>query len=127
MKTLVVSLIGLALLVGSWLVFSDFASDTIDHLTDKIEQQIITPATTGKWDEARESMEEFTTEWDKYKKIFTYFLSTEEIDQTDFSISRAQYYIECQDVSNATGELAYIRKQLFSLHENEKLNLENIF
>ncbi|WP_027399917.1 DUF4363 family protein [Anaerovorax odorimutans] len=127
MKSLSISTLCLVILIVGWFIFADFADDTLHNLMNYIEDDIITYASNENWEEASKNMEDLNKRWHRYKRIYAFFLSTDDINETDYSIARAIYFIKSEDVSNSTGELNCIKEQLRFLHFNETLTLENIF
>lgn len=127
MKSLIISIVCLGILVGGWFVFANFADDTLHSLMNYIEEDIMAETIDEDWSAAQKSMDNLSHRWHRYKKIYVFFLNTDDINQTDYSIARADYYIKAKDLSNSTGELACIKEQLRFLHLNETITLENIF
>ena len=59
-------------------------------------------------------------------KRHSFFLDTEEINDTDGAFAKTLMYIKAEDVSNGSGELLALKEQLKFLHENEGIGIENI-
>lgn len=128
MRNFVVSIICLGLLIGVWVVFDHYSKETIQGYMDQIDNNIIkTVETEEQWGKAYSDFEALSKDWHKYKKSAAFFLDTEAINDTDYTIARAKYYIKAEDVSNASGELACLKEQLQFLHYNESLSWGNIF
>ena len=126
MKSLIVSILCLGSIVVGWFIFVSFADDSLHDLMKYIDKEIVVSVMDEDWEAADKKMEKLSDDWHKNKKIYAFFLSSDDINQTDYSIARSNYYIKCKDISNSTGELACIKEQLKFLHLNETISLENI-
>jgi hypothetical protein len=80
-----------------------------------------------EWDRAEKQFDKASKDWHRQKKIYTFFFNTKEINDTDYSIARAKYYIRTRDAALASGELNCVQEQLKFLHLNELITLDNIF
>lgn len=127
MRNFVISVICLSLLVGVWCVFDSYSDKTLHGYIEDIEDNIIIAVEDGKWDQASVDFEALSVSWHKYKKSAAFFLDTQTINDTDYSIAKAKYYIKAKDDSNSTGELNCLKEQLTFLDYNESLNWGNIF
>ncbi|MEG1931308.1 MAG: DUF4363 family protein [Anaerovorax sp.] len=127
MRSLVASSLCVLLIFAAWITFSNFADQTLHQLMTLTDDQLLTTVVAEDWTEAKTNMDHFTEKWHDYKVIYSFFLNTEDINNTDYAIARSTQYIKAQDVSNAAGELACIKEQLKFLHLKETLSLENIF
>lgn len=127
MRNFIISIICLGTLVGIWAAFDSYSADKIGSYMDTIEQEVIKTIEQEKWDTAYESFQRFSQDWHEYKKKAAFFLDTQAINETDYSIARALYYIKAKDISNSSGELSCLREQLKFLEYNESLAIGNIF
>lgn len=127
MRNFIISVICLGALIGVWAAFESYSSDKISAYMDTIEQEVIKTVEQEKWDTAYENFQRFSRDWHKYKKKAAFFLDTQAINEADYSIAKALYYIKAKDVSNSSGELSCLREQLKFLEYNESLAVGNIF
>lgn len=127
MRNFIISVICLGLLIGCWCVFDSYSDTRLQDYISRIEAEIIPEVEAKKWDEAYDHFQAISDDWHKYKKTAAFFLDTESINEADYSLARAKYYIKCKDDSNSTGELACLKEQLTFLHYNESLAAGNIF
>lgn len=126
MKSFIISLISIGLLVGSWAVFVNYADNNLHDLMNQIDDDILTSAYAGDWDKASKEFRSLSDKWHKQKKIYTLFIDTKAVNETDFSIARAKKYIKSEDLALSAGELNCIKEQLKFLHLNEIISIENI-
>lgn len=126
MKDLLISVCCMLLLVVPWEVYSSYTSDTIHQCADVIDAKLLPAITEDDWDIAKDSFETISKDWDSYKKIAVYFLSTDALNEVDSTICKAYYYIQMEDDSNASGEVSALQYQLRYLHENQAPTLANI-
>jgi hypothetical protein len=127
MKSLIISIISMAVIIGSWGIFVSFADKNIHELTDMIEDDIMVSVYDEDWTTAKAQFKELSAKWHSQKKIYTFFFDTLPVLETDYSIARAKHYIYAENVPLAAGELSSIEEQLGFLHMNELLTLDNIF
>jgi len=125
-RSLVISLISIGILVTSWIVFVNYADKNIHELMNMIDDDILISANAGDWDKASDDFKNLSDKWHKQKKIYSLFIDTKAINDTDFSIARAKKYIGTKNLSLSAGELNCIKEQLGFLHLNEILSIENI-
>ena len=126
MKDLIISIIIVVVLIGGWLIFDAYSSQTTHTLSQSIEENIIPLTEEENWHDAVIQYERFEKNWEKYKRVALSFLENEQISEIDLCIARAEKYIEAKDVSNSAGELCSIAKQLELLYKRERLTLSNI-
>lgn len=127
MRNFIVSLLCLGLLIGVWAGFDSYSDTKIRNYQSDLENSIIKSVENGQWEKASEDFQTLSDDWRQYKKSAAYFLDTTTINEADYSIAKADYYIKAEDKSNASGELACLKEQLAFLHYNESLALGNIF
>lgn len=127
MRNFIVSVICLGLLIGAWCIFDNYSDTRLQSYIDQIETAIIPEVEASDWDKAYDDFTAVSDSWHKYKKSAAFFLDTDAINETDYSIARAKYYIKAKDDSNSTGELACLKEQMTFLHYNESLSPGNIF
>ena len=127
MKSLIISIVSLGLFVSGWCVFVNFTDKNLHQLMGKIEDDIIVSVYQGEWDQSLESFKEVSDAWHKQKKVYSFFLDTSAINETDYSFARADEYIKAKNLPLTVGELSCIKEQLGFLHLNEQITLENIF
>lgn len=127
MKSLITSIIILALSIGGWLFFLSYTHDSLHSMIDQIKDEVLVSVDNQEWDEARKSFEDVADRWHKHKKKYSLFLDNAAIIDTDFSIARAKGYMMTEETALATGELKCIVEQLGFLHANERITLDNVF
>ncbi|WP_206459736.1 DUF4363 family protein [Anaerovorax sp. IOR16] len=127
MRSFIISIINLLLILGIWLVFMFYCEKSIDELSKNLEQNIMIEIENDDWGSAEKHFSDFSDKWHDNKKIYTFFLDSRALLDTDFSIGRAESYIKSKDSSLALGELSCIHEQLKFLYLNEKISLENLF
>lgn len=126
MRALIISSISLVLLIIGWTIFSNYTDKNTHALMDCIENNIIISVQDENWDSAAQSFHKLSDQWHKNKKVYSFFLDTKDINNTDYSIARAKAYIAAENKALSTGELSAIKEQLKYLHSNELVALENI-
>lgn len=126
MKDLIISILIIALLIGSWLIFDGYSKQTTTLMAESLEANTIPLVENELWEEATLQYERFEKNWNKYKKTALSFLENDQISEIDLCVARAEKYIEAKDVSNSAGELCSIAKQLHLLDLREKVTLSNI-
>lgn len=127
MRDFIISLLCLGLLVGAWTVFDSYSDSKINGYKEELETKIIKTTESGDWDKALSDFDVFSHDWQQYKKSAAFFLDTQTINDIDYSIAKAKYYIKAEDVSNSSGELSCLKEQLNYLHYNESLAPGNVF
>ncbi len=126
MRSLIISTVSLLLILGIWFGFMTYCEDTLGGLVAVIEEEIEVSVAAEDWPAAKEEFRRFSESWHKDEAAFSLFLEQSSMLDTDFTIARAEAYINAEDRSSALGELASIREQLRFLFLNERINLENI-
>ena len=126
MKDLIISILIIALLIGSWLIFDGYSKQTTTLMAKGLEENTIPLVEDELWEDAAVQYERFEKNWNKYKNTALSFLENDQISEIDLCVARAEKYIEAKDVSNSAGELCSIAKQLQLLDLREKVTLSNI-
>ena len=126
MRDLIISIVEVALLIGTWLVFFDYSSDNIDAYNHTIKKEILPAVEAEQWEESRQLMKNLNEDWHKYKKVALLFLDTRAVNEIDYTLARAIKYVKAEDVSNSSGELNAIIEQLKFLKKNDEVSAANI-
>ena len=126
MKDLLLSVCCMLVLLIPWELYSVYTTHTIQDCSNTIGTELLPAITENDWENAKESFESISNNWDSYKKIAVYFLSTDALNDVDSTICKAYYYVQMEDDSNASGEVSSLQYQLRYLGENQKPTLANI-
>ena len=126
MRDLLVSILAVALLTGSWLIFFSYSESSIDYFSGTIEDTVIPMVEDGEWTNSYDEISRLNSGWNTYRKYALLFLDTEAINEIDCSMAKSIKYIKARDVSNASGELLVMCEQLKFLNYNEKITISNI-
>ena len=127
MRSFIISIVSLLILMVIGIGYSIYSDKELHSYISEIEENIIISVENEDWQAADNDFAKLSRDWHKYKKIAAFFLQTDAINDTDYSIARAKYYIKSKDVSNASGELSCLKEQLTFLHFNETISPQNIF
>ena len=126
MRDLIISIMAVALLIGTWLIFFDYSSDNIDSYTYSLKKEIIPAVEAEQWEESKQLMKNLDKDWHKYKKVALLFLDTQTVNEIDYTLARAIKYVTAEDVSNSSGELNSMIEQLTFLKKNDEVSVSNI-
>ena len=126
MRDLIISIMAVALLIGTWLVFFDYSSDNIDSYTYSLKKEIIPAVEAEQWEGSKQLMKELDKDWHKYKKVALLFLDTRAVNEIDYTLARSVKYVKAEDVSNSSGELNAMIEQLKFLKKNDEVSAANI-
>lgn len=126
MRDLIISIVAVALLIGTWLVFFDYSSDNIDSYTYTIKKEILPAVEAEQWEESKQLIKSLNKDWHKYKKVALLFLDTQAVNEIDYTLARSIKYVKAEDVSNSSGELNAMIEQLKFLKKNDEVSAANI-
>ena len=126
MRDLIISIVAVALLIGTWLVFFDYSSDNIDSYTYTIKKEILPAVEAEQWEESKQLIKSLNKDWHKYKKVALLFLDTQTVNEIDYTLARSIKYVKAEDVSNSSGELHAMIEQLKFLKKNDEVSAANI-
>jgi len=127
MKTFIISLLIFLSVIIFWLFISDYMHSSLHANIELIEEEIEKEIIKGNWGKAMFNFEVFIEKWKKQQTLYNLFIDQSAVMEINYSNARTKIYIENKDVTLALGELSFIKEHLRSLHENEQINLENIF
>ncbi|MDD7718713.1 MAG: DUF4363 family protein [Eubacteriaceae bacterium] len=127
MKALITSIISLGLVIGAWVCYYGYSTDTLEDMTRSCEEKVLTAIKDNDWKTAKKEFEADYKKWHKYRKTALYFLDTGDVNDTDSAFARALEYIDEEDASNGRGEVLSLKEQLTALKENEQISVRNIF
>lgn len=125
MRSLVISIIVLGLLMGSWGVFLNRADKAIHEMSASINEEILPAVSAEDWRRSQERFSYMSTLWNQDRRLFSIYFDAISIGQIEGSLARAKEYLQSEEKSSASGELAYLDQQLLFVLENERLSLEN--
>lgn len=126
MRSLLISILSLALLIGCWGIFYYSAGQDLDQIIEDCEDIVMPAVENEDWDKAYEAFQQQYDRWHDYRKGALFFLDTQAVNDADSTFAKTLMYIKAEDVSNGSGELLALKEQLKFLHENEKISFENI-
>ncbi len=126
MRDLIISIVAVALLIGTWLVFFDYSSDNSDSYTYTIKKEILPAVEAEQWEESKQLIKSLNKDWHKYKKVALLFLDTQTVNEIDYTLARSIKYVKAEDVSNSSGELNAMIEQLKFLKKNDEVSAANI-
>lgn len=126
MRNLIISFTILLVMIITWSVFFNHASDSFKALSDEITTETVAAVEKEDWKGAMDSFDKIKDKWKKYHITSMFFLENEEIIEVDLCIAKSHEYISAHDVSNSAGELKYLSKQLSIMAEKEELSWHNI-
>lgn len=127
MRAFILSIVTMITLVVIWGVYVSYTHDHILKLTDSIEDHILVSIAEEDWESAQSAFDELSDKWHQQKKVYSFFVDTNTLNQADFAIAKAQAYLKARDYALAAGELANIKEQLHFMHTNELITLDNLF
>lgn len=126
MRSLWISVLSLALILSVFGVFHTKSSAELTRMADQCRETVMKAVESEDWTAAGDSFRSEYQRWRDYRKTALFFLDTDDINQADQSFAKTLKYIEAKDVSNSSGELLALSRQLTVLHENESVTLQNI-
>ncbi|MDD2373026.1 MAG: DUF4363 family protein [Syntrophomonadaceae bacterium] len=126
MRSLVISIIALSLILGSWGLFMGYANKSLRNMIQTVKNEVMVEVVQDNWDNSEKALEQVSSSWYRGRKGYSIFLNARSIDDIESSISKALAYVRMKEKANALGELAYLHHQLIFLLENEMILLENI-
>lgn len=126
MRDLIISIICILILIVPWSIYSGYTSNAMNIYNASIDDRLIPSITSSDWDTAEKEFNIVSEKWDKHKKISAYFISTNDINEIDGTMSKVFYYIKMHDESNASGEVAYLKCKLNLLYENDRVSSPNL-
>lgn len=127
MRNFIISAASLLVIVIIWGSFFFYSSGKIKTYEAALDTIITEYVNDENWDEAKASFNELQHDWNRFKHIASFFLDSSSLNHIDSTFRKIHYYISADDKSNSSSELAYLKGQFISLHNNEALKLENIF
>ncbi len=127
MRNFMISAICLLITVGVWLCFYLYTSSKIEHYEASLDTITKEYVDEEKWKQASDSFEALESDWKGFSRYAAFFLDSSSLNHIDSTFRKIHYYISANDVSNSSGELAYLKGLFISLHKNETLSFENIF
>lgn len=126
MKSLITSAAIMFVLICGWLFFGNYSEERLAGFSASIKDDIIPAVENENWEEGENKIASFSGRWHEYREKALLFLDTDEINEIDFGLAKAEKYIKSKDVSNSSGELNSLAEQLAFMREQQKLSLSNI-
>jgi hypothetical protein len=126
MKSLLIASAVVIVMIGGWLIFNNYSNNAVEDLIDCIQEEIIPEVEAENWEKSKKLMSKLKDDWHKYKEPALLFLNTDELCQIDYSIARAEKYIDAEDISNSSGELNSIAEEMRFIISKEHINVENV-
>lgn len=127
MRSLIISLVTLLLIVGTYLVFITYSHGELNTMRNQIHGEIEQSVLEENWPAAQTGFQTLENSWDSHSHVFSFFLDTSAMIETDLSLARAKAYITAEERAAALAELYEIREKMKFLYENEQISIDNIF
>ncbi len=127
MRNFIISLICISVLLCSWTAFAIYSNKTL-HDCQIISSKMINDSIPNEqWDAADKDFKQLIKVWNKYKPAAHFFLDSKDINEIDCTLKKAHLYMHAYDISNSTGEIAYVRDKFKMLYNNDSPTIFNIF
>ena len=126
MRDLIISFLAVTLLIGSWMTFYGYSESRINEFSQTVSNIILPMVEEEDWAAGNSEITRLSDSWNNYKRLALLFLDTQSISEIDYTISKTTQYIKARDLSNSSGELLVLHKQLLYLSSNERVSLSNI-
>jgi hypothetical protein len=111
----------------AWTGFTLFSSEITEDCTFYASTLATQTIPSGNWTYAEKQFDTLCKQWHRYKKIAYYFLDAKEINDIDGTLQKAHLYMQAHDISNASGEMVYLKNRIHNLHQNDTIMIRNIF
>ena len=126
MRSLWISIVALALVIGIYGIFYTNSHKELSRMTGQCQGPIMEAVEAEDWKTANDAFQAEYQRWQEYRKTARLFLDTDTINDADQTFAKTLKYIKAEDRSNGSGELLALAQQLKLLHENESITLQNI-
>ena len=126
MRALIISTISLLFIVCIWGIFYHYSNDTLQGMIFSCQNDIMPAIEKEDWDTASHHAEQQYQTWCDYRQNALYLLETDSLNKTEEGFVKTLMYIQAKDLSNSSGELLALQKQLTYLHQRESITLKNI-
>ena len=126
MRDLIISAAIMIVLIGGWLIFDSYSENHLSDFADYIIDDIIPAVEEENWEESIAMIADFSDDWHEYRKKALMFLDTDEINEIDFCLAKAEKYIKDKVVSNSSGEQNSLAEQLIFMYEQQDIKAANI-
>lgn len=126
MKSLRVPLICLILVFCFWLLSASYTQYTESRLTPILEETF-SYAAEEDWDSAAASYEYFFQQWNEYRRIYSYYMNSSDMEEIERSVLRGFGYLTARDSALLCGETENIAALLKDLIEDNRFRADNIF
>ncbi len=127
MKKLIAAVLSVAILIGGWMIFADYSHARINEFACFIEEEILPAVEASDWETSCILTEKLDKDWQSYRSKAIFFLDTQKINEIDCSMAKSIKYVKAEDVSNSSGELNAMTRQLTFLYANDEVNWGNVF
>lgn len=126
MKSLSVPLICLILVFSFWFFSASYTQRTESRLTPILEETF-SYAAEEDWDNATASYEYFFRQWSEYRRIYSYYMNSSDMEEIERSVRRGFGYLVAKDSALVCGETENIAALLKDLTAENQFRADNIF
>lgn len=122
-------LVSLAIILAAIIGLSFWTSYSLQASTEEVTQKIdrvMVEIQNEQWETAVKQTNDLEKSWTKAAKWWPIFLDHQEIDNIEFSLSKAKEYVFSHNAALSRGQLSELRLMLKHIPEKEAFNLENI-
>ena len=125
MRTVIVTIIVLAIFIVSAFVLNQYIVTSCKELLDNIKELHVS-VEDDRWSDSKKQLVGLNKEWENTKKRWQLFLEHYEMDDIDIVLSRLEQYLEVEDKASALSETAELRILINHIKDKEGFMLENI-
>ena len=127
MRSFLISIASLLVVIGAYFAFITYTHSELDEMMSLIDTEISQSVIDEDWPAAQSQFERLSDQWHDHQHIFSFFLDTSAMLDTDFAIARTEGYMKTEEQAAALAELYGIREQMNFLYRNELINIDNVF
>lgn len=127
-KEIIISIIVIILIITLDVMTTNYTSDAISILSEKIEEMKGNILNSEK-DEAKIKiqMKDLQTEWKKHHQKFSYYLEHDELEKVETKLARINGEIEIRKYEDTIAELDETIFILNHIKDKEKFSFQSIF
>ncbi len=125
MRMVVITILILAVFFASSLYAGYYVKTSAQEIDNKIKQ-LEANVEKEDWQKAKDNIDKLMEKWEGTKKSWLTFLEHSEIDNIDIVLARLEKFVEIEENTEASGEIAELKFLIKHIVEKEAFRMVNI-
>lgn len=126
MRNLIVAVCLIVFIVTINIIISHYIKESYENFSS-LGEEYLNSLETGDYDKAEKTLKKMKDAWEKDEFFLKWVANHEAVESIGASFKISEIYLKYKDAPHAAAECKTLMHFLEHMHENEQVNIDNIF